>query len=386
MTKDTQLFRGGEQFDNFTRMAMIHPCRRVARAPKPAPFPLAPKPLVLPKVFASASGEIATQAFLDETRSTGLYVVHEGQVVYQNYWLGMSQTSQHISFSVAKSFISTLIAFALRDGLIDSIDTPVDHYAPELKGSGYERVALRHVLQMSSGVRWNEDYGDPNSDVARFAAAFEKCRSFDDVAASLPREHVPGTYNRYNSCDTHVLGMVLARVTGQSVSEYLEKALWHRLGMEDDAFFLVDGQGVEASGMGLNVTLRDFAKLGQLMLNRGVAGGKQWLPEGWWDGCAKPAAPHLAPGPRDTADYPFGYGYQWWLPDTSGAFTAMGVYYQYIWVDPNTETVIVKTSADPRFGQDADEMDAVDIKHFGLFHAIGAAARQSAQSNREILA
>ena len=353
---------------------MIHPCRRVSRAPLPALFEIAPKPLALPEVAASAFGEILTQSFLDETRTTGLYVVHKGQVVYQNYWLGMSPTSQHISFSVAKSFISTLIAFALREGLIASIDTPVDHYVPTLKGSGYEGVELRHVLQMSSGVRWNEDYGDPNSDVARFADAFEQGGSFDTVAASLPRERAPGTYNRYNSCDTHVLGMVLARATGQSVAEYLEARLWHVLGMEDDAFFLVDGQGVEASGMGLNVTLRDFAKLGQMMLNRGMVNGEQLLPDGWWQGCAMALAPHLMPGPRDSADYPFGYGYQWWLPDSSGAFAAMGVYYQYIWVDPKTETVIVKTSADPRFGQDAAEMDAVDIKHFALFHAIGAAA------------
>ncbi len=209
--------------------------------------------------------------------------------------------------------------------------------------------------------------------MARFGAAFERAGSFDEVAASLPRENPPGTYNRYNSCDTHVLGMVLARATGMAVAEYMEAKLWHPLGMEDDGFFLLDGRGVEASAMGINATLRDFAKLGLLFLNKGVLDGQQMLPPGWWDGCASAAAPHLRPGTRPTADYAHGYGYQWWLPDESGAFCAIGVYYQYIWVDPASETVVVKTSADPRFGQVEDFDGHFDEIHFALFRALGEA-------------
>lgn len=375
MTCKTDLFRGKEQVENFRRMAMIHPCRRIVRAPDPKPLAAAAQSLSLPRTFDAQGKTLDTVSFLEEVRTTGLMVLYKGKRVFENYWLGNHPDTQTISFSMAKSFVSTLVAFALRDGHIKSLEEHVDHYAPELANSGYAGVALRDVLQMSSGVRWNEDYSDPNSDVARFAMAFEDAGSFDAVVASLPRVMDPGTFNRYNSCDTHVLGMVLARATDMAVSEYLEQTLWHPLGMEDDCFFLVDGKGVEASAMGMNATLRDYSKLGLMFLRKGQVGSLMLLPDGWYQGCSTASQPHLKPGHRKSASYPYGYGYQWWLPDESGAFAAIGVYYQFIWVDPVNEVVIAKTTADPLFGQDNRQMAEVENKHFALFHAIAKAAR-----------
>lgn len=375
VTKNTELFRGGEQVENFRRMATIHPSRRIERARVARPFPDARSSFALPASFASGGREIGMQDFLEEVTTTGLLVVHRGETIHEQNWHGYAPETQAAIFSCTKSFVSTLIACALRDRLIGSVNDTVDSYAPELKGSGYEGVRLHDVLQMSSGVRWNEDYGDPNSDVARFGGAYSGAGSFDAVCASLPREFEPGTYNRYNTCDTHVLSMVLVRATGMSLVDYLQQEIWEPLGMEDDAFIPVDGQGVEAGGMGLSMSLRDMAKLGQLMLRKGIApDGRQLLPEGWYTACSTATEPHLKPGLRPNANYPWGYATQWWLPDDSGVFTALGVYHQMIWVDPNHDVVIAKTTAYPAYGQDHDDEERVDIKHFAMCHAIGAAA------------
>jgi CubicO group peptidase (beta-lactamase class C family) len=356
-------------------MATVTPCRRVNRADRPQPFPPATKPFALPASFAVKDKPHDLRAFLEDVTTTGLMVVHKGQTLHEEYWHGNRADTQVAIFSCTKSFISTLVACALRDGDIASLDDPADLYAPELKGSGYEGVPIREILQMSSGVRWNEDYGDPESDVARFGAAYLDPGSFDAVCASLPREFAPGTFNRYNTCDTHVLSMIVARATGQQLSEYLHDQIWQKLGMEDDAFFLIDGKGTEAAGMGLQVTLRDMAKLGQMMARRGLTpDGEQILPEGWYEGCSTAILPHLMPGPRANASYPWGYGFQWWLPDDSGVFCAMGVYHQMIWVDPSNDVVIAKTTAYPAYGADHDDEERLDAQHFAMCHAIAAVA------------
>ncbi|MWV29265.1 serine hydrolase [Erythrobacter sp. GH3-10] len=356
-------------------MASVTPCRRINRATNAFPIPENDTAFSLPSAFDALGKTHDMAAFLDDVTTTGLMVLHKGEKVYENYWHGNRADTQVAIFSCTKSFVSTLVACALRDGHIASVDDTADTYAPELKGSGYEGVRIEDILQMSSGVRWNEDYGDPNSDIARFAAAYLEPASFDAVCASLPREHEPGTYNRYNTCDTHVLGMIVSRAVGMSLTDYLQQQVWDVLGMEDDSFILVDGEGVEAAGMGLQVTLRDMAKLGQLMLRGGISpDGAKLLPDGWIAHCATASKPHLMPGKRPNASYPWGYGYQWWIPDETGVFTALGVYHQMIWVDQDRDVVIAKTTAYPEFGQDHDDEDRVDALHFAACHAIAAAA------------
>ncbi len=377
-TRDTGLFRGTSQVEHFRRMASVTPCRRINRADDARPFPNAEQMLALPRCFTAQGLTHDLAGFFDEVTTTGLLVLHKGQKVYENYWHGNRADTQVAVFSCTKSFVSTLVACALRDGHIASLDDPAERYAPELKGSGYEGVRIEDILQMSSGVRWNEDYGDPASDIARFGAAYLEPASFDAVCASLPREYAPGTYNRYNTCDTHVLGMVVSRATGQSLTDYLQEQIWDTLGMEDDAFILVDGKGVEAAGMGLQITLRDMAKLGQLMLRGGLSpDGVQLMPTGWIEACSTTTKEHLKPGERPNASYPWGYGYQWWIPDNSGAYSALGVYHQMIWVDPVHDVVIAKTTAYPAFGQDHEDENRVDLLHFAACHAIAEAAAQA---------
>ena len=188
-------------------------------------------------------------------KTDGLIVLHEGNLLYENYWNGNTSTSKHIAFSVTKSFVSALVGIALEDGLIDSIEDPVTKYLPDFNGTGYEDVSIKDILQMSSGVRWNEDYADPKSDINRFGITMARGSSFREFAKTLEREKEPGTFHQYVSIDTQVLGFLLNEVTGMPLREYLYEKIWNRIGMQDEAFFVVDNNGVEMAFGGLNATL-----------------------------------------------------------------------------------------------------------------------------------
>jgi len=370
-TRNTALFQGGEQVENFRQMATIHPVRVIRRAATPSPLPRGPR-LTLPASFAFAGQRLDTAHFLAEMETTGLIVIRDGAVVFEDYWLGNDATTQSIGWSVSKSFVSALVGIAIDEGHITAIEDPVTRYAPELAGGGYDGVRLKDVLQMSSGVRWNEDYSDPNSDIARYGRAMGPGGSLDALAAECVREREPGTFNLYNSTDTHVLGLVLRRATGRSMAEYLRDKLWQPLGMEADGFWMVDAMGAELAGVGLSAVLRDYARLGCCYLNGGAWNAAQILPAAWVKASVTPDAPHLMPN-RPDAMIPLGYGYQWWIPDDSGAFCAMGVYNQFVWVDPASRTVIAKTSAFRRYGS-SPSLESYRVgDHFGLFGAIAEA-------------
>jgi hypothetical protein len=372
ITRNPGLFRGAEQIDNFRRMATIYPARVIRRAPAPSPLPSGPG-LALPTSFGFLGRDLETAAFLAEMETTGLLIVRDGRVVFEDYWLGNDATTQTIGWSVTKSFVSALMGIAIGEGAIASVEDPVTRYAPELAGSGYDGVRLKDVLQMSSGVRWNEDYSDPNSDIGAFGRAMAGGGSLDAFAARCVRGCEPGTFNRYNSTDTHVLGMVLRRATGRSLAEYLRDKLWAPLGMEADGFITVDSAGAEMAAGGLNAVLRDYARLGCCYLDGGAANGRQIVPKDWVQASITPDAPHLMPGPRASALLPLGYGYQWWVPDDSGAFCAMGIYNQFVWVDPASRTVIAKSSAFRRYGVDAQPESYRVADHLALFAAIARA-------------
>ena len=255
--------------------------------------------------------------------------------------------------SVGKSFVSALIGIALDQGHIKSIQDPVTIYVPQLEDSAYDGVSIKDILQMSSGASWNEDYGDPDSDINRSVRIFALGGSLDEFAASLTNENEPGTFNRYNSTDTQVLGMLLREATGTSVTEFMQKMLWDPIGAEDNAYWLLDSENMEVAYGGLNATARDYAKLGELYRLRGRMNNKQIIPEKWVDESVRPDAPHLMPGENPMSDYPLGYGYQWWIPDESGDYMAIGVYNQFIYVSPKNNSVVVQLAANKIYGVDA---------------------------------
>ena len=314
----------------------------------------------------------SVEEFLEQTETVGLLIVRDGLLVHSRYARGVDETTQWPTWSVIKSFVSALVGIALHEGAIQALSDPITRYVPELVGSAYDGVPIAAALQMSSGASWNEDYADPESDVRRAGRARLAGGSLDAFAATLRREYPPGNVHRYNSTDTHVLGMVLRAATKRPLYSYLRAKLWEPLGMEDDGFWAVDGTGVEWAGAGFCATLRDWAKLGAAYLARGMCDGNSVVPAEWVQASTHASAPHVSPGHMSPLS-PFGYGYQWWLPDASGAYAAIGIYNQYIYVDPARSTVIVKGSANRNFAASYDEAGYRDQEHMAMFRALAAA-------------
>ena len=360
------LFDEDKIIENFRSVAEFWPTRSLTQAKVPYVYNYG-DPLNVPSSFAYNDQKLGTQQFLKDSWTTGLIVIQNDEIALEDYYLGNSAVTQNISWSMAKSFISALIGIAVNEGHIKSIEQSVDAYATSLGGSGYEGVSIKNVLQMSSGVAFNEDYGDFYSDINRWGRDFSLGNSQDAFAATLKNDIEPGTVNHYVSINTHVLGMVLTQATGRSITDYMQEKLYNPMGMEHDGLWIIDGQGMEMALGGLNLTLRDFAKLGSLYLHDGTFNGQQIVPASWVADSRTMDQPHLLPG-ND-----LGYGYQWWMVGgDSGEFMAMGVYGQYIYINPETNTVIVKNSANP-FYNDTSYIPSSDFAHLALFRALSAA-------------
>lgn len=341
------LFDAGKIAPNFMGMYHIFNSREIAASNQAFSFPQGEK-LSLPESFSFEGKLYPGKDYLKNAFTCGFTVIQNGKMVYEKYDLGHSAETQFISWSMAKSVVSALFGIAMDEGFIKSIDQTVDEYLPALKGSGYEGVRIKDVLQMSAGVKFNENYKAFFSDINKWGRRFAFGSSQDKFASTLINEEDPGTSLHYVSINTHVLGMIITKATGKNLSAYLEEKLWKPMGMEYKAYWLCDDIGMEVALGGLNITLRDYAKLGQLFLDRGIWQGIQIVPEQWAIASVRPDSEHLMPENNTL----FGYGYQWWIPQgQEGEFMAMGVYNQYIYVNPSTETVIAVNSANHRFNE-----------------------------------
>lgn len=354
---DFNLFSGQPQHDNFARLKDHVPTSRLTPTLRPLGWPQG-QAAALPATYDYEGQTRSSEAFFTETDTAGLLVLKDGEVRIERYALSGGPSVPWISMSVAKSFISALVGIAVSEGHIGSIEDPISDYIRVDPGSAYDGVAIRNVLQMSSGARWNEDYADPSSDVHRLAAAMVGAISHDDFIAGMVREAEPGTVCRYNSGDTQALGSLLVKATGRSITDYMQDKLFEPLGMVDTGYWLIDNVGMEMAYAGLNLTARDYAKLGELYRLGGMWNGRQVVPADWVKASIRWDAPHLLPGRPILSDHtlPFGYGYQWWLPDgADGEFTAIGIYNQFVYIDPSRGVVIVKQSANRAYGTTMDE-------------------------------
>jgi CubicO group peptidase (beta-lactamase class C family) len=353
----------------FINMDENIPTKIVGKADQPFVFPSI-KNISLPTDFVHKGSTYNTLKYIDSSYTQGFIFIKNDTIQYENYWRGQKVDIQHISWSMAKSYVSALFGIAIEEGDIKSIDQTVDEYLPELKGSGYDGVKIKDVLQMSSGVKFNEDYSDPNSDINRYFKGFVFGKSQDAFAASLVNEMPSGTFNRYVSIDTHVLGMILVKATGRSLTDYLQEKIWKPIGAEFPAFWLADGKGMEMANGGLNATLRDFAKLGRLYQNKGNWNGKQIVPEAWVEASTSSIEEHLQVGSKNSAVLDMGYGYQWWILDgNEGEFMAIGIFNQHIYINPTTNTVIVKNSANKNY-YDGNNPYASTLTHLELYRKL----------------
>jgi len=245
---------------------------------------------------------------------------------------------------------TALRLIAIEEGYINDIHRPVSDFAHELKGTGYDGVPLKNVLQMSSGVFFNEDYADFNADINRMGRTVALGNSINEFAASLKSHRKSGEYHHYVSMDTQVLGMVLKNMVGKTPSAYLEEKIWKKIGMQSNAKWLVDDYDMELAFGTLNVTTRDYARFSRLYMNYGNWNGEQIVPENWVKDSVTPDAPHLQAGINPLSSSKMGYGYQWWIPEhPKGDFMALGVYGQHLYINPGKKVVIVKNSADSQW-------------------------------------
>jgi len=366
------LFHGADMTDEFANMQDLFPIRTV-RTANSTPLASGATDFALPLTYEYEGATRDVRQFLDETETSGLIVLRDGRVVHEEYALGSSPETRWISWSVAKSLVSAMVGIAIEDGVIERVRDPITRYLPELAGSAYDGVAIEDILEMSSGARWDEGYGDWTSDITRFGAEIVLGRSQDKFAASLIREREPGTFNHYNSTDSQVLGMLLVRTTGKSLSAYTEEKLWRPLQMEHDAYWITDELGMELAFGGFNATLRDYVRFGELYRNRGRWAGKQIVPDSWVVASTVPNKPHLRPGKRAGSDTVLGYAYQWWTPPTGneGEFSAIGIYNQFVYVNPTRGVVIAKTSANKDYG--LDETTDREIETLHVFNTISRA-------------
>lgn len=284
------------------------------------------------------------EEFLDRTYTNAMLVMKDGKVIYENY-LNHSDASTHfMGWSMTKSITAILVGVAYEDGLIKSLDDDITKYLPELKKGAYKGVTVRQVLQMRSGVDYVESYEFAKPGIAarnHITSLVKNVTRFVDAAKDIKRAYKPGEVFAYKTIDTAVLGLLLERVTGKHLAAYTAEKLWEPLGAEADGFYIMDGEpgvGREFSGAGFNAVLRDFARIGEMMLNEGKINGKQIVSSDWVRALSKPAGDE---------SQPMDYGYQWWTVSKTPAYSAIGLQGQFIFVDPSTDTVIVKLSYFP---------------------------------------
>jgi CubicO group peptidase (beta-lactamase class C family) len=278
--KVVTLFDEGRIVENFRSMAEIFPYHRVRRSGPVFEFGAAPQ--ALPVAYTYNGKAYNFKQVMQDTWTTGLIVIKDDKICFEEYYLGNTPDTLNISWSVGKSFVSALVGIALDEGRIKDIHQAVSDIVPRLKGTGYDGVPLKDVLQMSSGVLFDEDYADFYSDINRMGRTIALGSSINEFAASLKSQRKSGEYHHYVSMDTQVLGMVLQQVTGMTPSAYLEEKIWKKIGMQSDAKWLVDDYGMELVFGTLNVTLRDFARFGRLCTWSGAAGtgSRSFRPNG----------------------------------------------------------------------------------------------------------
>jgi CubicO group peptidase (beta-lactamase class C family) len=293
------------------------------------PFVLPPgPPLALP---------LDIDAYMQGQRSAALMVLHNGQVRLERYGLDFDSEGRWTSFSVAKSLTSTLVGMAVRDGYIKSMDDKVSDYIAEMKGSAYDDVSIRQLLTMTSGVAWNENYDDPKSDVAQFNN--HKPKDGEDAVVSylrkLPRAVPAGTRWLYSTGETNLVGVLVARATQKTLSDYLSEKIWQPAGMAQQATWILSKTGQEISGCCLQAATQDFARFGQFILNGAQINGQPTLPDDWLSEATTSRTGIGQPGR--------GYGYQWWTYE-DGSFAARGIFGQGIFIDPARKLVIASNA------------------------------------------
>ena len=338
----TILFWNTEQkLEGFGNLKEILPTRQVSKSQNFYPFRYDLLDLSNLK-YKFKGEEFSLEDFIQTFKIAGLIVIRDGVILYESYDFGNDETTKWVSFSVTKSVTSMLLGAAIKDGHIKSVEDKVTIYLPQLLNSNYQDVSIKQVLQMSSGIDWNEDYEDPLSDV-NIAGALNSLNLYEYLN-NLNKKSSAGNKFNYNTGETNLIGGIVRAAIGDNLSNYLEKKIWKPFGMEFNAYWVIDTDyEQELGGCCLNATLRDYARLGMFAMNNGkLNNGVEILPKNWMKDSTTPS--------RNNSYY----GYQWWLDGPAyQSFYADGIFGQFIWIDPVSKTVVAMHAARDRADVDS---------------------------------
>lgn len=329
-------FDEGIRVGTFSQFDRVRPYNVLRRADLPSDLP---QTRLAAELSYRYKGKRQTlDDYLAHQRVAGLMIVHDGRVLVERYQYGRGPQHRFISNSIAKSLVSLAVGFALQEKRFVSLDDRLAAYVPELKNHPYGETRLRSLLRMASGLRFAEDY-KPGDDLFRFQERLLAVGGIEALRGFGEREAREGSRFHYASIETQALALALRAVTGQTLAEYLAPRLWQPLGAESDAYWTRGADGMELAYGYFNATLRDYARLGAMLANDGVANGRQIVPRDYLleatDWQRHP--PSFAPGRAGK-----GYGYQFWtMPGASRRFALFGVYGQAIFVDPEAKLVLV---------------------------------------------
>jgi CubicO group peptidase (beta-lactamase class C family) len=346
------------QVRTFRHIDRLFPTRTVKHGNHVFPLPRTERPLQKLE-FQSHGKSYDLYDYLSLNRVSGLLVLKDGKIALERYELGNTQATRWMSMSVVKSITSTLVGVAINDGYIKSVNDPITTYLPKMRGSAYDGVTVKNLLQMASGVKWDETYTNPSSDRRRMLDLQLAGRpgSILEFMSTLPRAGEPGTIWNYNTGETFVVGELIHGAVKRPVAQYLSERIWANYGMESDAtWWLESKNGQEIGGSGLSATLRDYGRFGLFFMNGGVIGGKAILPADW---VTEAGSGKMIAGKK------INYGYMWWVPEASdsvhnGAFYASGIFGQALYINRREKLVIAVWGARPK----PTGMDVIDDEDF----------------------
>lgn len=350
------LFSAEKIVHNFSHMDSMFLSTPVPRGEAPVSALVIGQPIELPETY---------DTWVIERAVTSAVVLKDGLLRHEAYYLGTGPDDLRISWSVAKSFLSALLGTLLEDRTITSVNDPVTKYAPALLGTAYESASIEDVLQMESGVRFNEDYLDFWSDINKMGRVLALGQSMDGFATGLTETNATaGKAWQYVSIDTHIIGMVIRGATGRTIPDLLSERIIAPLGLEQAPYYVTDGYGTAFVLGGLNLTTRDYARFGYMVLQNGLWNDTQVVPAAWIAQSTRPSA--------KTAKGNTKYGYQWWMPADAreGEFFARGIYGQYIYINQPLGVVIALNSADKQFRE-----AGVTLSNIAMFRAIAEATQ-----------
>jgi hypothetical protein len=379
-TADGGNWRFPQQRWAFSHQRELYPTvavRRGAAAASPLPVDLRDDLDAI--AFTTLDGQAMTWGQAHEALCTdGVLVLHRGRVVYERYFGALSPARTHIAFSVTKSFVGLIAEMLVEEGLLDP-DRPVPDYVAELQSTAYDDARVRQVMDMTIGVAYSEDYTDPGAGVRAYSAAVGLAPRAPDYAGpegifaflqSLQKQGEHGHAFAYKTCNTEVLGWIIQRITNTPMAQLISERIWQKLGVEEDADLLVDKLGAAMCGGGLNTTLRDLARFGEMMRMGGAANGHRIAPEA--------AVARISAGADKAAFAKAGYqtlpGWsyrsQWWVShDNFGSFTARGIHGQAVWIAPRAELVIARYASHPTAGNANGPLDYISLPAYAAVAA-----------------